>query len=629
MGMGSITKRFTLRQRLIAIIFLVSAIASTFGFVTNAVRDLRDVRRALAGNARVIARTVAQYSIPDLVFEDPVAARETLGALAGMDMVQQAFIIDAQGRLFVSLHPGAPAMLAGEAVAVTEFRGGALHIVEPIRHEGRYVGSLHLQMSTAALHAEVLRRLLILSLLLGLVLMVSFTLSVWLQGIVSAPILRLADTARRISGKADFSERVTPPSTDEIGALYRAFNVMLDRIQDHDRARAAAFQDLAATHDALRESEQDLGTIIEILPLVVFAKDARELRYVRFNRAAEALLGISREQIIGKTDHDVFSPEQASLYVAMDRETLVSGELLDIPEEIIDTPAGQRVLHTRKVVVRASDGTARYLLGISEDITERKAAEAARERTFRQLQQAQKMEAIGQLTGGIAHDFNNILASMLGYATMALNLPEGDNTGKLAEYLNQVVRSGKRGHDLVKTMLSYARGGGGAAEPLALAPHVRDVMQMLAAAIPAGIALSSDIEESLPAVTGNAVHLQQVLSNMVINARDALDGKGRIDVTLKLTQQAHRLCNTCHEVFSGSYVELAVHDNGPGITAEDLERLFIPFFTTKDFGEGTGLGLAVVHGLMHEHGGHVGVESTPGRGSVFRAWWRVSEMIQI
>jgi CheY-like chemotaxis protein/anti-sigma regulatory factor (Ser/Thr protein kinase) len=202
----------------------------------------------------------------------------------------------------------------------------------------------------------------------------------------------------------------------------------------------------------------------------------------------------------------------------------------------------------------------------------------------------------------------------------------GDNTGKLAEYLNQVVRSGNRGHDLVKTMLSYARGGGGAAEPLALAPHVRDVMQMLAAAIPAGIALSSDIEESLPAVTGNAVHLQQVLSNMVINARDALDGKGRIDVTLKLTQQAHRLCNTCHEVFSGSYIELAVRDNGPGITDEDLDRLFIPFFSTKDFGEGTGLGLAVVHGLMHEHGGHVGVESTPGRGSVFRAWWCVSDV---
>ena len=118
----------------------------------------------------MIARTVAQYSVPDLVFEDPVAARETLDVLTGMDMVQQAFIVDARGRLFVSLHPGAPALLAGEAVAVTEFRGEALHIVEPIWHEGRYVGSLHLQMSTAALHAEVLRRLLTLLLLLGLVL---------------------------------------------------------------------------------------------------------------------------------------------------------------------------------------------------------------------------------------------------------------------------------------------------------------------------------------------------------------------------------------------------------------------------------------------------------------------------
>ena len=618
--------KLTLRQRLIAIIFLVSAIASTFGFVTTAVRDLRDTRHALADKARVIARTVARYSIPDLVFEDPVAARETIAVLAGMDMVQQAFIVDARGRLFVSLHPGAPETLPGEAVAVEEFRDELLHIVEPIRHEGRYIGALHLQMSTAALHAEVLRRLLTLSLLLGLVLMVSFALSVWLQGIVSEPILRLADTARRISGEADFSERVTPPSADEIGTLYSAFNVMLDRVQEHDRARAAAFEDLAATHDAMRESERDLGAIIEILPLVVFAKDVKELRYVRFNRAAEALLGISREQVIGKTDHDIFSPEQADSYVARDRETLVSGELLDIPEETIDTSSGRRLLHTRRVVVHAIDGTPRYLLGISEDNTERKAAEAARERTARQLQQAQKMEAIGQLTGGIAHDFNNILASMIGYTAMALNLLAAGKTDQLAEYLNQVARSGKRGQDLVKTMLSYARGGGDGAGSLTLAPHVQDVMQMLAAAIPAGIALSTRIEESLPAVRGNPVHMQQVLSNMVINARDALHGKGRIDVNVTLTRQVHRLCNTCHEVFSGAFVELAVHDNGPGITHEDLDRLFTPFFTTKEFGEGTGLGLAVVHGLMHEHGGHVGVESAPGRGSVFRAWWCVSDV---
>ncbi|MBK6278356.1 MAG: response regulator [Gammaproteobacteria bacterium] len=618
--------KLTLQQRLIAIIFLVSAIASTLGFLATAVRDFRDTRHALADNARVIARTVATYSIPDLVFEDRVAARETMDALTGMDMVQQAFIMDAQGRLFVSLHPGAPQTLPDEAAAVAEFRDELLHIVEPIRHDGRYVGSLHLQMSTAALHAEVLRRLLTLSLLLGLVLIISFTLSVWLQGIVSDPILRLADTARRISENADFSERVTPPSSDEIGALYSAFNVMLDRVQEHDQARAAAFEDLAATHDAMRESERDLGAIIEILPLVVFAKDVRELRYVRFNRAAEALLGISREQVIGKTDHDIFSPEQADAYVARDRETLASGELLDIPEETIETPSGRRRLHTRKVVVRAIDGAPRYLLGISEDISERKAAEAARERTARQLQQAQKMEAMGQLTGGIAHDFNNILASMLGYTGMALKLLAAGKIDQLAEHLDQVSRSGKRGQDLVKTMLSYARGGSNTAGSLTLEPHVRDVMQMLAAAIPAGIALSTRIEESLPAVRGNAVHMQQVLSNMVINARDALHGRGRIDVSVQLTQQAHRLCNTCHEVFSGSFVELAVHDNGPGIRHGDLDRLFTPFFTTKDFGEGTGLGLAVVHGLMHEHGGHVGVESAPGRGSVFRTWWRVSDV---
>jgi PAS domain S-box-containing protein len=145
---------------------------------------------------------------------------------------------------------------------------------------------------------------------------------------------------------------------------------------------------------ALRASEQDMNAIVENLPLMVFAKDAQQLRFVRFNRAAEELLGVPRANMLGKSDRDFFPPEQAELFLGKDRETLATGEGVDIPEEVIDTPHGQRILHTRKVVVRAPDGQARYLLGISEDITEQKQQQQHLQRANRALRALSACNAI-------------------------------------------------------------------------------------------------------------------------------------------------------------------------------------------------------------------------------------------
>jgi PAS domain S-box-containing protein len=507
---------------------------------------------------------------------------------------------------------------------MAEFRGGTLHVVEPIRHEGQYIGALHLHLSTATLRAEMRNTLLTLSLLLCLVLVISLVLSAWLQGIVSGPILRLAEVARRISDSNDLSERAAVPSADEIGKLYRAFNTLLDRLEEHNEARGAAYAELTGAHDALRANEQELATIVETLPLMVFAKDAEGLRYLRFNRAAELFHGIGRERVIGRTDAEIFDPERASAYGVSDHEALVAGGVVEVSEEVPDARGGLRLLHTRKIVVSDRDRKPRYVLGISEDITDRIAAENERAQIARQLQQAQKMEAIGQLTGGIAHDFNNILASILGYAWMARRLDEDDGKVKLSGYLDQIVHGVERGRGLIRTMSSYVRGSGGASRPLLLEPHIREVMDMLAATVPAGIQLSTRIDESLPPVMGDPVHLQQILSNLVVNARDALVDKGRIEVEAHESHLARCTCDSCHQAFSGTYVELAVRDTGSGITPEIRDRVFDPFFTTKDYGKGTGLGLPMVHGLVHEHGGHVTVESAPGTGSVFRVWWCVS-----
>ena len=269
------------------------------------------------------------------------------------------------------------------------------------------------------------------------------------------------------------------------------------------------------------------------------------------------------------------------------------------------------------------DGTghAIWLDGVIVDITEHKALLDEQERLQAQLQQAQKMEALGQLTGGIAHDFNNILASVLGFAKLALRRHAPDPEGELAEYLREVITAGERARDLVARMLTFSRAQPvRAARPLAPAPLLKEAVKMLAATIPTSIRIDTHIEAPVPEVAIDPVDLHQILVNLAINARDALDGRGRIVIGLgqKLAQQ--QVCDACREKFSGDYLELTVSDNGQGIAPEALPHIFEPFFTTKEVGKGTGMGLAMVHGLVRRAGGHFRVETTPGQGSTFHIY---------
>jgi len=175
------------------------------------------------------------------------------------------------------------------------------------------------------------------------------------------------------------------------------------------------------TEQQLKNSEKFLAAVIENIPDMIFVKDAKDLSFIRFNKAGEDLLGYSKEELIGKNYYDFFSEHEADAFIRKDRDVLNSKQLLDIPEEIIQTKfRGERVLHTKKISIQDENGQPVYLLGISEDITDKKKAEDSKKELEEQLRQAQKMEAIGVLAGGVAHDFNNILTTIIGNANLAL-----------------------------------------------------------------------------------------------------------------------------------------------------------------------------------------------------------------
>lgn len=242
------------------------------------------------------------------------------------------------------------------------------------------------------------------------------------------------------------------------------------------------------------------------------------------------------------------------------------------------------------------------------------------QRNEAQLRQSQKLEAIGTLAGGIAHDFNNILTAIIGNVELARSDIEADHP--IQEYLNAINQSGLRARDLVRRILAFSRPRDSRRQPALLIPVIEEVLQLLRATTPAAVSLKLNTSEDLPEVEVDAMDVHQVLVNLGTNAVHAI-GKGAGQVIFDV-----QLCSICHGVQSpspelapGNYVRIDVSDNGSGIPPEILSRIFDPFFTTKRTGEGTGLGLSVVHGIMRANDGAITVRSTPERGSTFSVYF--------
>lgn len=220
------------------------------------------------------------------------------------------------------------------------------------------------------------------------------------------------------------------------------------------------------------------------------------------------------------------------------------------------------------------------------------------------LQQAQKLKTIGQLAGGFAHDFNNILASILGFTELAMTPEAQRNKGKLTRYLEEVQRAGQRGASLVKQILLYSRSSHGSVQRLNLASALAQCHELVRGSLPATVDVITHSPESALHVHCDPEQLQQALVNLCLNAAEATNNRGRIEISAEHAEIHDLSCSSCLTRFSGEYVALRIIDNGPGIQG-NANQLFTPFYTTKEVGSGTGLGLSVVHGICHEAGGHL------------------------
>jgi PAS domain S-box-containing protein len=365
----------------------------------------------------------------------------------------------------------------------------------------------------------------------------------------------------------------------------------------------------------LRESEAHYRQLFDQARDMVQCVDAED-RVREANPAQLEQLGYSRQEMIGMPLFDLVAGESRNGARAV-MERLRAGES-QLCETVLLTRAGGRVEVEASLVPQFDADGYQGCRAIMRDIGERKAAQAEHERLQTQLLQAQKMEALGQLTGGIAHDFNNILGAVLGYTNLTLDRYRADLPEKALSYLTEVQQAGERARDLVAKMLAYSRGSRGEAQIVAVAPMLREVARMLAATLPSSLEIEITETPDLPAIRIDPLRLHQVLTNLILNARDALDGQGRVELGLVFTRGLQARCSACHGEIQGDYVELYVRDNGPGIPPDVLPRIFDPFFSTKPVGKGTGMGLAMVMGILRDARSHVLVETAPGAGAVFR-----------
>jgi two-component system, cell cycle sensor histidine kinase and response regulator CckA len=478
-----------------------------------------------------------------------------------------------------------------------------------------------------------------------------------------------------------------------------------------------------------------LDSMFEHMPDMVFVKDATELRFVMVNRAAEDLLGIDRRDLIGKNDYDFFPTAEADFFTAMDREVLTTGELREAFEEPIHTPYGVRYLHTRKVAVRDADGQPLYLLGLSRDVTEQRAARLAAETRERQvnlllstfpgivwtadedqrltsiagarldelglavitlghsvaqslpgaehsdivdlhraaqegeyvdyeftkggltfevalrpqtqghnrgtiglavevterrrleeerlqvrLERVQRMESLGVLASGIAHDFNNLLVSILGHASLAQARLPADAPAQAD--LRRVRTAAERAGDLVRQILSLSKRKPLQHVSVDLSELAWEVADLLRVTFSRKAVLITDLAAGLPLVAADPGQLRQIAINLLTNAADALPGGAG---TIRLSTDEHHVdaktaaaMEARPPLSAGHYVRLAVRDDGVGMDDDTRNRMFTPFFSTKQSGHG--LGLAAAYGIVRQARGGIRVESAAGVGTTIEVY---------
>ena len=438
----------------------------------------------------------------------------------------------------------------------------------------------------------------------------SLVAAYFLMSRVSRPLKKLAVYAKEIPLQ-DFTieneddsqlDDLQINSNDEVGHLAESFMTMKAELKKN-------------IHEAML-TQSKYRTILENIKEGFFETDLTG-RLTFFNRSICEMTGYNPEDLIGKHGRRCIKQKTFKSACRTFKQVYQTGESLEIRAcEIIRKNGEKRVLELSVYLVKNQSEQPTGFRCVARDISERLKAEEEKQRLEGQLLHSQKMEALGTLAGGIAHDFNNVLTAVIGYSELVLqDQPEGNRS---CRNLEEVLKAGMRAKDLVNQILTFSRQTEQELKPVMIGPIVKETINFLKASIPATIEIRRNIQTTSDIVFSDPTKIHQVLMNLCTNAVHAMWEKGGIlQLTLTEVDMHPPDVGSRPDLAPGPYLKLTVTDTGHGIDRETMERIFDPYFTTKEKGKGTGLGLSVSLGIVKSHGGTILVGSEPDKGTTF------------
>ena len=372
---------------------------------------------------------------------------------------------------------------------------------------------------------------------------------------------------------------------------------------------------------ALRESEAKYRQLVNHAPAGIYEIDFNQGKFVSVNDVICEYTGYTRQELLTMSALDILTKDSQKMFLERANKIFKGQKIPSSAEFKIKTKTGLEfwVLINSKIIHDA-DGKPKGAMVVAHDITNRKQTEEENKNLEYQLQQAQKMEAIGTLAGGIAHDFNNILSVIIGYTELILM--NGDVDREVRQNLKEIFNASKHARDMVKQILAFSRQNKQERKPIQVAHIAKEAIKMLRASLPTTISIQQHIEKNTGVIEADPSQIHQVLMNLCTNAAHAINEKdGVLEIHLGNIDLDQKAAADIPGLKTGSYLKLSVKDSGEGIHPEVQQQIFNPYFTTKEKGKGTGLGLAVVQGIVKSYNGAVTVESEVGKGATFHVYF--------
>ncbi|MBU0909583.1 MAG: response regulator, partial [Proteobacteria bacterium] len=421
---------------------------------------------------------------------------------------------------------------------------------------------------------------------------------------------KIVDNIRSIAhGNYNYSSPLD--EAKELRAIVSEVQRLARKLEERDIRIKNEIAERIQTEKELRTAKEEWEKTFNAINDVVCIQNT-EMKILRVNQAVTKLFNIDQKDVIGKYCYEIF---RGGLGVCPGCPTLAAVQDLKTHRSVMHHEEQGKIFEVSVSPVVNEENKLEGIVHIAKDITEQKRIET-------RISHSHKMEAIGTLAGGIAHDFNNILSAILGYGELAKMRVPADNPAR--EDIKGVIQAGLRAKELVNQILAFSRKTDNSLIPVHIQSVVKEAMKLLRASIPTNIEFQLRFNAQYCNILADPSHVHQVIMNLGTNAYHAMQEKGGIlSVSLKKTCLMNHVIP---DLKAGLYIELEISDTGHGILPEIRDKIFDPYFTTKELGKGTGLGLSVVHGIVKSYGGAITVDSLVGKGSIFTIYFPMVDM---